>query len=328
MCIAGKDSKRGHQKADQGGGGVRQRTLKRSIGCTGIGLHCGQRVGMTLHPAKPNTGIVFKRSDIAAKGAIIPALWSHVVDTRMCTVIGNEEGVVVGTVEHLLAAFAGIGIDNVLVEVNGAEVPIMDGSAAPFVFLMECAGLCEQDARRRVIHLRKKVQVSDEERLAALYPTISGFSVGCEIVFPARAVARQAYAMAVTPPAFSAEISRARTFGFLEEVAQLRAAGLARGGSLDNAIVISGDKVMNEEGLRFDDEFVRHKILDAIGDLYLAGRPLVGHFHGYCSGHTLNNRLLRTLLADLEAWTEEDMTPADLTLSRCWQDGRNTAISA
>ncbi|VBB68866.1 UDP-3-O-[3-hydroxymyristoyl] N-acetylglucosamine deacetylase [invertebrate metagenome] len=283
---------------------------------------------MTLHPAAPNSGIVFRRSDVVAKGALIPALWSRVVDTRLCTVIGNDDRVIVGTVEHLLAAFAGVGVDNVMVEIDGSEVPIMDGSAAPFVFLMECAGLCEQDARRRIIRLHRKVQVRDGERLAVLYPTVNGFSVSCEISFPSRAVARQAYVVAMNPPAFSVEISSARTFGFLEEVAQLRASGLARGGSLDNAIVISGDRVLNKEGLRFNDEFVRHKILDAIGDLYLAGRPLSGRFHGYCSGHTLNNQLLRALLADPGAWSEEDMTEADLTLSRRLQERWGVLASA
>ncbi|KAF0146580.1 MAG: UDP-3-O-3-hydroxymyristoyl N-acetylglucosamine deacetylase, partial [Rhodospirillaceae bacterium] len=231
MFIAGKDNREARRQADQGWS-VRQRTLKSSIGCTGIGLHCGQRINMTLHPAEPDTGIVFRRSGVAANGGVIPALWSQVVDTRLCTVIGNTDGVVVGTVEHLLAAFAGVCIDNVVVEINGPEVPIMDGSAAPFVFLMECAGFCEQNALRRAIRLRKKVQVREGDRLAVLYPTAGGFSVGCEIVFPSRVVARQAHVVAVNPPVFSAEISRARTFGFLEEVAQLRAAGLARGGSL------------------------------------------------------------------------------------------------
>ncbi|KAF0118049.1 MAG: UDP-3-O-3-hydroxymyristoyl N-acetylglucosamine deacetylase [Rhodospirillaceae bacterium] len=320
MFIVGKDSSKDTR------GGVRQRTLKSAIGCTGIGLHCGMRVGMTLHPAEPDTGIVFRRSDIAAKGAVIPALWSHVVDTRLCTVIGNEDRVVVGTVEHLLAAFSGIGIDNAVVEINGPEVPVMDGSAAPFVFLMECAGICEQNARRRILRVHKKVQVREGDKCAVLYPTGGGFSVGCEISFPSRAVARQSHGVTVSPSVFTAEISRARTFGFLEEVAQMRAAGLARGGALDNAIVISGDRILNEEGLRFDNEFVRHKILDAIGDLYLAGRPMIGHFHGYCSGHALNNRLLRTLLADGDAWSEEEMTPADLVPFQRWPE--ETVLSA
>ncbi len=325
MFVDGKGTRQ--QKAYQSGW-VQQRTLKSSISCTGIGLHCGQRVSMTLHPAEPNSGIIFRRSDVVAKGALIPALWSHVVDTRLSTVIGNEDQVVVGTVEHLLAAFSGVGVDNVVVEIDGSEVPIMDGSAAPFVCLIECAGLCEQDARRRIIRLRRKVQVQDGERLAVLYPTVHGCSVSCEILFPSLAVARQSYIVKMTPHAFCVEISRARTFGFLEEVTQLRASGLARGGSLENAIVISGDKVLNKEGLRFADECVRHKILDAIGDLYLAGRPLNGRFHGYCSGHALNNKLLRALLADHGAWREEDMTAADLTLSRRSQDGRSPATAA
>jgi len=316
MFIVGKDSSKDTR------GSVWQRTLKSAIGCTGIGLHCGMRISMTLHPADSDTGIVFRRTDIAAKGAVIPALWSHVVDTRLCTVIGNEDRVVVGTVEHLLAAFAGIGIDNAVVEINGPEVPAMDGSAAPFVFLMECAGIYEQNARRRGLRVHKRVQVRDGNKSAALYPTGGGFSVGCEISFPSRVVARQSYGVTITPPVFTAEISRARTFGFLEEVAQMQSAGLARGGALDNAIVISGDRILNEEGLRFEDEFVRHKILDAIGDLYLAGRPLMGHFHGYCSGHALNNRLLRTVLADAQAWSEEEVAAADFVPFRHWAEER------
>lgn len=283
---------------------VWQRTLKSSISCTGIGLHCGQQVSMTLHPAEPDSGIIFKRSDNVSGNTMIPALWSHVVDTRMCTVIGNENRVVVGTVEHLLAAFSGVGIDNILVEINGPEVPIMDGSAAPFVFLVECAGICKQNVRRRFINIRKTVQVCDGYRAAALFPANDNLSVGFEIVFPSGAVARQVYTVTLSPTSFSAEISRARTFGFLEDVAKLQEAGLVKGGSLDNAVVVSGDRVLNREGLRFNNEFVRHKILDAIGDLYLAGRPIIGYFCGYCSGHTLNNRLLHALLTDPEAWSE------------------------
>ncbi len=285
------------------GAAARQRTLKSVIGCNGVGLHSGGRVSMTLRPAPIDTGIVLRRTDIVAGGAVIPARWSNVVDTRMCTMLGNGGKATVGTVEHLLAAFAGMGIDNAEVDISGPEIPAMDGSAAPFVFLMECAGVIDQEAPRRAIKVLKKVEARDGDKVAALYPAVGGFSMDFEIVFDSAVVSRQSYSIDVTAAAFEAEISRARTFGFLEEVAHLQKIGLARGGSLDNAVVIGADRVLNEDGLRFEDEFVRHKVLDAIGDLYLAGHPLIGHFHGYCSGHALNNALLHKLLSDETAWT-------------------------
>ncbi|MBF0563336.1 MAG: UDP-3-O-acyl-N-acetylglucosamine deacetylase [Alphaproteobacteria bacterium] len=294
---------------------MRQHTLKTAINCTGVGLHSGTKISMTLHPAEDGTGIVFRRVDIAGAGSVIPAHWSHVVDTRMCTVIGNDAKVTIGTIEHLMAAFAGMGVDNAIVEINGGEIPVMDGSAAPFVFLMECAGITEQDAPRRAIKILKKVSVRDGDKTATLYPASDGFAVDFGIAFAAAAVAHQSYTFSFSGPAFAAEISRARTFGFLEEVAQLQAAGLARGGSLDNAVVVSGDRILNEEGLRFDDEFVRHKILDAVGDLYLAGHPMIGRFQAHCSGHAINNRLLRQLFADPTAWTIVDDVAANESLS-------------
>jgi UDP-3-O-[3-hydroxymyristoyl] N-acetylglucosamine deacetylase len=290
----------GSQAAD-GHKPVRQRTLKTAIGCSGVGLHSGNKVTMTLRPAAPDTGVVFRRVDIAGGGAEISAHFSQVADTRLCTCLANEAGVKIGTVEHLLAALAGCRIDNAIVEINAAEVPIMDGSSAPFVFLVECAGVVEQDAPRRAIKILKHVEVRDGDRVASLIPS-RGFSVHFEIDFPSAVVNRQELAVAFGEGDFKNDISRARTFGFEHEVAAMRAAGLARGGSLDNAVVISGDRVLNEDGLRYDDEFVRHKVLDAVGDLYLAGAPILGHFHGVRSGHALNNRLLRTLFADQSAW--------------------------
>ena len=282
---------------------LRQRTLKTSIGCSGIGLHSGSRVTMTLHPAAINTGIRFRRTDVSGLGTEIPALWSQVGDTRMNTTLASGNGVVIGTVEHLLSAFAGAGVDNCLIEIGGAEVPVMDGSAAPFLFLIECAGLVEQDAPKRAIRVTKRVAVKDGDRVASLTPA-SGFSVHFEIDFNSQAIARQDMSIALGRGTFKSDISRARTFGFEQEVAQLRQMGLARGGSLDNAVVIdaTGSKILNDDGLRYADEFVRHKILDAVGDLYLAGGPLMAHFHGVRSGHALNNRLLRTLFADNSAW--------------------------
>lgn len=279
---------------------VLQRTLKSPINCTGTGLHSGQKVSMTLSPADPNTGVVFRRTDMSGKAAEIPALWNHVVETRLCTVIGNEAGATVGTIEHLAAALAGYGIDNALIEIDGPEVPIMDGSSEPFVFLLQCAGIVEQDAAKKAVEILKTVTVGDGEHFATLSPG-RNFSMSYEIDFENQVIARQKYFFEHVNGAFMSELSRARTFGFEHEVARLRAAGLARGGSLDNAIVVGQDRILNEDGLRYDDEFVRHKVLDAIGDLYLAGRMILGHFHGYRAGHALNNQLLGAMFADPES---------------------------
>ena len=284
---------------------ARQHTLKNAIDCTGIGLHSGVKVSMTLSPADVDTGIVFRRIDHAAGGAAITARWDTVVDTRLNTTIGNEAGVTIGTIEHLMAALSGCGIDNVEIAIDGPEVPVMDGSAAPFVFLIECAGIVQQDAPRRFIEVLKTIDVVDGSRAASLSPSDS-FSVSFEIDFESTAISQQAYQGTLVNGTFRSEIARARTFGFEHEVAALQAAGLARGGSLDNAIVVSGDRVLNEDGLRYDDEFVRHKVLDSVGDLYLAGGPLLGHFHGCRSGHALNNALLNALFADLSAWRYAD----------------------
>ncbi len=285
---------------------VRQRTLKNAINCTGIALHAGTKVTMTLRPGEPDSGIVFRRTDIAGGAAIIPATWDHVVDTRMCTMLGNSHGVTVCTVEHVMAALAGCRIDNAVIEVDGPEVPIMDGSAAPFVFLVECAGVVEQDAPRLYIRVLKPVSIVDDGHAVSLTPTVGkGLSASFEIDFDSPLVARQSISIGLTEGVFKDALARARTFGFLTDVERMRAAGLARGGSLDNAVVIGGDRILNEEGLRFADEFVRHKILDVVGDLYLAGGPIIGHFDGVCSGHSANNRLLRALFDDGEAWTTE-----------------------
>lgn len=289
---------------------IRQRTLKTSIGCTGVGLHSGAKVTMVLHPAEPDSGIRFRRTDIANFGAIVPAHWANVSDTRMNTCLANEAGVVVGTVEHLMSALAGSGVDNCIIDINGPEVPVMDGSAAPFLFLIECAGTVEQTAPRRAIRVLKRVSVTDGDRVATLTPG-PGFSCRFEIDFASAAISRQEFALGLTKGSFKSEISRARTFGFEQEVAMLRSHGLARGGSLDNAVVIdsTGTRVLNDDGLRYGDEFVRHKILDAVGDLYLAGAPIIGHFHGIRSGHALNNQLLRALFADQTAWTATTIAP-------------------
>lgn len=280
---------------------VRQRTLKSSINCTGVGLHSGEKISMTMKPAPVNTGVFFRRTDIKGKGAVIPARFDRVVDTRLCSLLGNEDGVTVGTVEHVMAALAGCGIDNVEIELNGAEVPIMDGSSEPFVFLIECAGIVEQDAPRRVIRVLKRVEVAYGSGHVAISPADAQI-IDFEIDFDSTVVNRQEMSLKVVNGAFRKELAKARTFGFLHEVEALWEAGLAKGGSLDNAIVVGHDGVMNEDGLRFDDEFVRHKALDAIGDLYLAGAPIIGRFEGVCSGHAANNKLVRALLADETAW--------------------------
>ena len=291
---------------------LNQKTLKGVIGCSGVGLHSGDKISMTLHPAPADSGIVFRRSDISGGGAEIKASFDSVRDTRLCTTIGNEDGVMISTIEHLMAALAGAGVDNVLVDVVGGEVPIMDGSAAPFMFLIDCAGLVEQDAPKRVVRVLKPVVVSEEGKSASLVPS-NEFSIDFEIDFDSSAIQRQSMRVDMIDGVFKNELSRARTFGFMHEVEALRAAGFAKGGSLDNAVVVSGDEILNEDGLRFDDEFVRHKILDAVGDLYLAGGTIAGHFSGVCTGHSLNNKLLRALFAD--AANYEWVNASDLTAS-------------
>ncbi len=277
---------------------LQQQTLKTVIGCRGVGLHSGQRVAMSLVPAVAGTGIVFRRTDT---GAEIRAVWGNAVNSMRCTMLSDGGGTMVGTVEHLMAALAGAAVDNAIVELDGPEVPIMDGSAAPFVFLIECAGIVEQDAPRHAIKVLKPVAIVEDGAMAALYPD-DGFSMSFEIDFANTLIRRQGMSMTVDFGSFKSELSRARTFGLLDDVDRLRAAGLARGGSLDNVVVIAGDEVLNSGGLRYADEFVRHKLLDAVGDLYLAGAPLVGRFCGVRSGHAHTRRLLAALFADDDAW--------------------------
>ncbi len=300
----------GKTRADDGSS-VNQRTLKTAVTCVGVGLHSGRPASLTLKPAAVDAGIVFKRADM--DGAAIPATWDRVIDTRLCTTIGDGNGLAVGTVEHVMAALAGCGIDNAVVEVDGPEVPIMDGSAQPFVSMVAAAGVVNQQAPRRVIRVLKTVSVECGNGAARLSPG-SCLSLDVAIDFGNSAVSRQSLAIGVVNGSFARELAGARTFGFLHEVEQLWAAGLAKGGSLDNAVVVSGDKILNEDGLRFDDEFVRHKILDAVGDLYLAGAPIIGAFHGVRSGHATNNALLRALFADDRAW-KYDVFRGDEALS-------------
>lgn len=275
-----------------------QRTLKNRIGCRGVGLHSGRRVAMTLFPAASDTGIVFRRADA---GAEIRASWVNAIESPRCTMLSNGEGITIGTVEHLMAALAGAEIDNVIVELDGPEVPIMDGSSAPFLFLIECAGVVEQDSVRRAIKVLKPVSVVEDGASARLLPD-HGFSMSFEIDFANPLISRQDICVEFDATTFKSELSRARTFGLLDEVDRLRASGFGRGGSLDNVVVVSGNHVLNAGGLRYADEFVRHKLLDAFGDLYLAGGPIIGRFDGMRSGHTHTRRLLAALFADAEAW--------------------------
>jgi UDP-3-O-[3-hydroxymyristoyl] N-acetylglucosamine deacetylase len=253
---------------------------------------------MTLVPAASDTGIVFRRADA---GAEIRASWVNAIESPRCTMLSNGEGITIGTVEHLMAALAGAEIDNVIVELDGPEVPIMDGSSAPFLFLIECAGVVEQDSARRAIKVLKPVSVVEDGACARLLPD-HGFSMSFEIDFANPLISRQDICVEFDATTFKTELSRARTFGLLDEVDRLRASGFGRGGSLDNVVVVSGDHVLNAGGLRYADEFVRHKLLDAFGDLYLAGGPIIGRFDGMRSGHTHTRRLLAALFADAEAW--------------------------
>jgi UDP-3-O-[3-hydroxymyristoyl] N-acetylglucosamine deacetylase len=292
-----------------------QRTLKNSIRATGVGLHTGKKILMTLRPAAPDTGIVFRRTDLP-EPIDIHARAENVGETTLGTTLINGEAKV-STVEHLLSAFAGLGIDNAVVEVSAPEVPIMDGSAGPFVFLLQSAGIEEQRAAKRFVRVKKRVRVEEGDKWARFDP-FDGFKVNFQIEFnhPVFKRREQQASMDFSTTSFLREVSRARTFGFMRDLEKLRAHNLALGGNLDNAIVLDDSGILNEDGLRYQDEFVKHKILDAIGDLYLLGHSLIGEFSGYKSGHALNNKLLRTLIADPTAWEEAVFEkPADAPIS-------------
>lgn len=283
---------------------TRQKTLGRRVRCSGVGLHSGRWTNLDLVPAEADSGIGITRTDLVNGAREIAADWRHVSDTRLATTLANDHGAAVSTVEHLMAALAGCEIDNLAIEIDGPEVPVMDGSAAPFVSLIRAAGVVEQDAPRKAIRVLKPVSVGDDERSVSVFPA-DGFSIDFEIGFDASAIDRQHYVFTPsdgTGGGFGDEISAARTFGMKSDVDALRAAGLGLGGSLENTVVVDGGRILNADGLRFGDEFVRHKILDCLGDLYLAGHPLLGTVRAYRSGHGLNNRLLRELFADAAAW--------------------------
>jgi UDP-3-O-[3-hydroxymyristoyl] N-acetylglucosamine deacetylase len=313
-------------RAGETASSARQKTLKSSIHCSGIGLHSGSKISMALHPADIDTGIVFRRADVRGQNADVAAHYANVTDTRLCTSLSNGTGVGVATVEHLMAALAGCEIDNAEIEVSGPEVPIMDGSAEPFVFLIECAGIREQAAPRRAIRILKPVVAHIGDAVAKLMPA-EDFSIKLAIDFDNPTIGEQAFEQGIAPGVFKAEISRARTFGFLEEVEALRRAGLALGGSLENAVVVSGDRILNDGGLRYQDEFVRHKALDCIGDLYLAGGPILGCFTGHRVGHSVNNLLLRTVFADADAWCYVPAVESDRVAPAPWLDNRAVAVA-
>ncbi len=282
---------------------IKQRTLKNCIKATGIGVHTGDKVTLELRPAAVNTGIVFRRIDLTP-AVEIKATAENVGDTSLSTTL-MADNVRISTVEHLLSAAAGLGIDNMYVDVSSSEVPIMDGSAAPFVFLLQSAGIAEQAAAKRFIRIKKPVKVEDGEKWASFEP-FNGFKVGFYIDFdhPAFSPDSRFEELDFTSTSFVKEISRARTFGFMRDIEMLRSRNLAMGGSPDNAIVLDDFRVLNEDGLRYENEFVKHKILDAVGDMYLLGHSLIGAFRGHKSGHALNNQLLRTLLQQQDAWEE------------------------
>lgn len=282
---------------------IRQRTLKNSIRATGVGLHTGEKVTLTLRPAAPDTGVVFHRTDLDP-AVSIPAIAENVGDTRLSTTLELNKARV-STVEHLLSAVAGLGIDNLHVDVSAAEVPIMDGSAGPFVFLLQSAGLKEQNAPKKFIRIRRTVEVHDRDKWVRFDP-YDGFKVGFCIDFehPMFTSGSQKAELDFSTTSFVREVSRARTFGFTRDIEALRSNKLALGGSLDNAIVLDDFKILNEDGLRYENELVKHKILDVVGDLYLLGHSLIGAFTGHKSGHALNNQLIRQLKADAEAWEE------------------------
>jgi len=280
---------------------IKQRTLKNVIRATGVGLHTGEKVYLTLRPAPSDTGIIFRRIDLS-EPVEIRACPENVSDTRLSTTL-ECNGARVSTVEHLMSAFAGLGIDNAYVDLTAAEVPIMDGSAGPFVFLVQSAGIAEQSAPKRFMRIKKKIRLEEGDKWACFEP-FEGFKVSFAIEFdhPTFRNSTQNASVDFSTTSFVREVSRARTFGFMGDLEALRAAGLARGGGLDNAIVLDEYRILNDDGLRYEDEFVKHKVLDAIGDLYLLGHPLIGAFSAHKSGHSLNNRLLRELVMNQEAW--------------------------
>ena len=276
-----------------------QRTLAKSISVTGVGLHSGERVALTLHPAQADSGIAFRRTDLSGAQAETVALHPHLInDTRLSSTVVTEQGVRVGTIEHIMSALAAFGVDNVLIELNAPEIPIMDGSSLPFIYLLQSAGVIDQTAEKRFLRIKKTVEIKEADKWVRFSP-YDGFKVTLTIAFdhPVFNRSNQTFCIDFAGASYLDEIARARTFGFMQEVELMRSHNLGLGGNLNNAIVIDDTDVLNPEGLRYPDEFVRHKILDAIGDLYIMGHPIIGAFEGFKSGHAINNALLRKILA-------------------------------
>jgi len=276
---------------------LNQKTLATPIKFKGVGLHTGKNVSMTIYPSEPNTGITFKRIDLKNNNVVVPNVY-NVTNATLCTTVSNDYGVSVSTIEHLMSALSGMHIDNINILINGPEVPIMDGSSKPFVELIEKIGVKCQNKKRKILKVKKEILVSSENSFVKLSPN-NQFSIDFEIDFKSSLVSKQSCQLQLINGNYVSDIASARTFGFEEDVDTLRSNGLALGGSLDNAVVVGKNKILNKEGLRFEDEFVRHKILDSIGDLYLAGSPICAYFYGNKSGHYLNNQLLRQLFSDV-----------------------------
>jgi len=300
-----------------------QHTLRKTAKLSGIGLHSGKEINMVLIPEAENHGIVFVRSDLPEGENVIPALWNSVVDTQLCTVIGNEHGASVGTIEHLMSALRGLGVDNLRIEIDGAEVPAMDGSAMPFVNLIDEVGTKAQTLPRRMIRVLKEVSVNDGDKRVTLSPDESCSFVG-EIEFDHDKIGKQRFGTQLVNGNFRHDIAEARTFGFYHEAQWLRSQGLGLGGSLDNAIILDTDGIMNPDGLRFSNEFIRHKLLDAIGDLYLAGGQILGMYDSAKAGHAINNAILHELFSDDTNWEYVDMYQADLSHDK--QDSKKEAL--
>ncbi len=287
-----------------------QHTIRTETTLEGVGVHSGEIAKITIKPAPVGSGIVFVRTDVTDRKNDIPAKWDNVVDTRMCTVIGNDAGITVSTVEHIMSAFSVVGLDNAVVEIDGSEMPIMDGSSYPFIKALSKAGLVAQKKNRKAIKILKNVVCSADGTEVSFSPaTKCGFSV--EIEFESKVIGYQKFEFSTDLESYIDDIAPARTFGFMKEVEYLRSIGLAKGGTLDNAVVIDGDEIVNPEGLRFDDEFARHKLLDAIGDVYLAGMPVIGQYHGFKSSHAMNNVLLKALFADPSSYEIVELDQPD-----------------
>ena len=278
-----------------------QRTVSKKIAFEGVGLHSGRNCKASIKPSLEDTGITFIRKDLPGNNSI-KALWLNVTSTKLCTTISNNSGASASTIEHLMSALSGMHIDNAIVEIDSPEIPIMDGSAEPFVNLIENVGITTQQKKRKYIRVLKEVSVQNNQGFVCIKPN-NQFSINIEIDFPSKLISHQSCKLKMINGSYKEDISRARTFGFEHEVDKLRSAGFALGGSLLNAVVVGKDRILNNEGLRYEDEFVRHKILDSLGDLYLAGSPVIGYFEGKKPGHTLNNYLLKKLLSTRSNWT-------------------------